>query len=64
MNQKGNKSERNQAMERGLQEELVENGILIPCPQLTQQVVSIGTSPMALGYGSQKEQMVVCLCFW
>ncbi len=34
-------------MEKGLQEELVENGVLMHSPQLTQQAASIETSPMA-----------------
>ncbi len=46
MNKKGNKSERKQAMERGLQEELVEYGDSMSSPQLTHQVASIGTSLM------------------
>ncbi len=32
-------------MERGLQEELVEYGVLMHSPQLTQQVASIRISP-------------------
>ncbi len=35
-------------MERGLQEEPVEYWFSMPSPQLTQQVASIGTCPMAL----------------
>ncbi len=35
-------------MERGLHEEPVEYGVLMPSPQLTQQVVSIGMSPIPL----------------
>ncbi len=33
-------------MERCLQEELVENGVSMPFPQLTQHAASIGISPM------------------
>ncbi len=39
-------NESKQCMEGGLQEEPVEYGVLMPSPQLTQQVASIGTSPM------------------
>ncbi len=35
-------------MAKGLQEEPVEYGDLMPSPQLTQQVASIGTNPMSL----------------
>ncbi len=48
MNQKSYKSERKEAMERGPLDEPVEYGVLMPSAQLTQQVASIGTSPMPL----------------
>ncbi len=35
-------NESNQCMEGGLQEELVEYGVSMPTPQLTQQAASIG----------------------
>ncbi len=41
-------NESKQCMEGGLQEEPVEYGVSMPSPQLTQQVASIGTSPMPL----------------
>ncbi len=41
-------NESKQFMKGGLQEEPVEYGVLMPCPQLTQQAASIGTSPMPL----------------
>ncbi len=40
--------ESKQCMEGGLQEEPVEFGVSMPSSQLTQQVESIGTSPMPL----------------
>ncbi len=39
-------NESKQYMEGGLQEEPVKHQTLMPSPQLTQQVASIGTSPM------------------
>ncbi len=41
-------NESKQCMEGGLQEETVEYGVLMHSPHLTQQAVSIGTSPMPL----------------
>ncbi len=41
-------NESKQCMEGGLQEEPVECGVSMPSSQLTQQAVSIGTSPMPL----------------
>ncbi len=41
-------NESKQSTEGDLQDEPVEYGVLMPSPQLTQQVASIGTSPMPL----------------
>ncbi len=41
-------NESKQCMEGSLQEEPAEYGVLMPSPQLTQQVASIWTSPMSL----------------
>ncbi len=41
-------NESKQCMEGGLQAESVEYGVSMPSLQLTQQVASIGTSPMPL----------------
>ncbi len=49
MNKKGNKSERKQGMERGLQKEPIEYGVSMTSLQLTQQATSIRTNLIIKG---------------